>query len=63
MNGLHQIILTWQEQDYCTKFRTDALGVAKIRLEVKFSLLGNLSTQSGIETELFAQLHPACSGL
>ena len=37
---------------YYTKFRGDALGVAKIRLKVRPSLLGNFSTQFGIETEL-----------
>ena len=52
VNGLHPPNLTWWEQEYCTKFRADAMCVAKIRLEVRFSSLGNHSTQSGIETEL-----------
>ena len=38
----------------CIKFHADALGVAKTRLKVRFSLLDSLSTKSDIETELLA---------
>ena len=36
---------------YCAKFRDDALGFAKIRLELGFSLFDKLSKQFGIEIE------------